>query len=45
VYNVYNRHNAWSINFVQDELDPNTTYAEKTYLFSVIPALTYNIRF
>lgn len=45
VYNVYNRHNAWSINFVKDQQDPNTTYAEKTYLFSVIPALTYNIRF
>jgi len=45
VYNVYNRHNAWSINFVQDQQDPNITYAEKTYLFSVIPALTYNIRF
>jgi hypothetical protein len=45
VYNVYNRHNAWSINFVQDSQDPNITYAEKTYLFSVIPALTYNIKF
>jgi hypothetical protein len=45
VYNVYNRHNAWSINFVQDSADPNTTYAEKTYLFSVIPALTYNVKF
>jgi hypothetical protein len=45
VYNVYNRHNAWSINFVQDAEDPNITYAEKTYLFSVIPALTYNIKF
>jgi hypothetical protein len=45
VYNVYNRHNAWSINFVQDASDPNITYAEKTYLFSVIPALTYNVKF
>jgi hypothetical protein len=45
VYNVYNRHNAWSINFVQDAEDPYITYAEKTYLFSVIPALTYNIKF
>ena len=25
--------------------DPNMTYAEKTYLFSVIPALTYNVKF
>jgi CarboxypepD_reg-like domain/TonB-dependent Receptor Plug Domain len=45
VYNVYNRHNAWAINFVQDSADPNVTYAEKTYLFSIIPALTYNIKF
>lgn len=45
VYNVYNRHNAWSINFVTDTENPNITYAEKTYLFSIIPALTYNIRF
>lgn len=45
VFNVYNRHNAWSINFVQDAVDQNVTYAEKTYLFSVIPALTYNVKF
>jgi hypothetical protein len=45
VYNVYNRHNAWAINFVQDKVDPYVTYAEKTYLFSVIPAITYNVKF
>jgi hypothetical protein len=45
VYNVYNRHNAWAINFISDQTDPNVTHAEKTYLFSIIPALTYNIRF
>ena len=45
VYNVYNRHNAWAINFISDETDPNIKYAEKTYLFAVIPSLTYNIRF
>jgi hypothetical protein len=45
VYNVYNRHNAWAINIVTDETDPYVTYAEKTYLFAVIPALTWNIRF
>jgi hypothetical protein len=45
VYNVYDRHNAWSINFVHDAADPNMTYAEKTYLFSIIPALTYNVKF
>ncbi|MDO9257361.1 MAG: TonB-dependent receptor [Bacteroidales bacterium] len=45
VYNAYNRHNAWSISFTQDAVDPNVTYAEKTYLFAVIPALTYNFKF
>jgi hypothetical protein len=45
VFNVYNRHNAWSINFVKDATDANMTYAEKTYLFSIIPALTYNVKF
>jgi hypothetical protein len=45
VYNAYNRHNAWAINFMQDATNPNVTYAEKTYLFAVIPALTYNFKF
>jgi len=45
VYNAYNRHNAWSINFTEDSNNPNVTYAEKTYLFAIIPALTYNFKF
>lgn len=45
VYNAYNRKNAWAINFVQDEDNPKRTYAEKTYLFSIIPAITYNFKF
>ncbi len=45
VYNAYNRHNAWTINFVQDKTNPNVTYAEKTYLFSIIPSVTYNFKF
>ncbi len=45
VYNAYNRHNTWSINFVKDDLDHNLIRAEKTYLFSVIPAITYNFKF
>jgi len=45
VYNAYARKNAWSINFVQDENDPYTTYAEKTYLFSIIPSISYNFHF
>lgn len=42
VYNAYNRHNTWSINFVQDNTDPNVTYAEKVYLFGIIPSVTFN---
>lgn len=45
VYNAYNRKNAWTINFVQDETNPTQSYAEKTYLFSILPAITYNFKF
>ena len=45
VYNAYARKNAWAINFVQDENDPNVTHAEMSYLFSIIPALTWNFHF
>ncbi|MEI7499495.1 MAG: TonB-dependent receptor [Bacteroidota bacterium] len=45
VYNAYNRHNTWSINFTQDNIDPNTTYAEKVYLFGIIPSVTFNFHF
>lgn len=45
VYNAYARKNAWVINFEQDPDDPSITYAEKTYLFSIIPSITYNFHF
>lgn len=45
VYNAYNRHNAWAINFEQDPEDPYKTYATKTYLFGIIPSVTYNFNF
>ncbi len=45
VYNVYDRHNTWSINFTQDNINPNTTYAEKVYLFGIIPSVTFNFHF
>lgn len=45
VYNVYNRKNTWVLNFKQDSNNPNETYAEKTYLFPVIPSVTYNFKF
>jgi hypothetical protein len=45
VYNVYNRHNAYSIIFNQSPDDPYRTEATKTYLFKVFPSLTYNFSF
>ena len=45
IYNVYNRKNTWALNFKQDDENPDETYAEKTYLFPVIPSVTYNFKF
>jgi len=45
VYNAYYRKNAWMINFVQDEDNPYEMHAEMTYLFSIIPAITYNFKY
>ncbi|MCD4709218.1 MAG: TonB-dependent receptor [Bacteroidales bacterium] len=45
VYNAYARKNVWTLNFVQDESQPDVTYAEMTYLFSIVPAITYNFKF
>lgn len=45
VYNVYNRHNTWAINFLQEEDQPNVTYAEKIYLFGIVPSITFNFHF
>jgi outer membrane cobalamin receptor len=45
IYNVYGQKNTWALNFVQDKADPNHTYAEKTYLFTYIPSVTFNFKF
>jgi hypothetical protein len=45
VYNVYDRHNAYSIEFQQDPNNPAYTQAVKTWLFGVIPSITYNFKF
>jgi len=45
VYNVYNRKNAFAVNFKQDEINPNVTYAEKSAIFSIVPSATYNLKF
>ena len=45
IYNVYARKNAWAIQFIQDPKNPGQTYAQKIYLFSIVPSITYNFRF
>jgi hypothetical protein len=45
VYNAYARKNAWALKFVEDKDNPGTTYAEKIYLFSFVPSVTYNFKF
>ncbi len=45
LYNAYGRKNAWAINFKQEKERPLVTYAEMTYLFGVVPAVTFNFKF
>ena len=45
VYNVYNRHNAYSIDFQQDPNDPTKSQALKTWLFGIVPSITYDFKF
>ena len=45
IYNLYNRHNSWAINIIPDDNKPYASYAEKTYLFAILPALTFNFNF
>jgi hypothetical protein len=45
VYNVYNRHNTYSIDFQQDPNNPDNTQAIRTWLFGIIPSITYNFKF
>jgi hypothetical protein len=44
VYNLYARKNAYSIDFKTDD-NGNTTYTEKSYLFRIVPSITYNFKF
>ncbi|PCE64229.1 TonB-dependent receptor [Sediminicola luteus] len=44
IYNVYNRHNAASISFGQNE-DTGLNEASKTYIFGILPAISYNFKF
>ena len=43
LYNAYGRKNAWIITYRQKDGNPPT--AEMTYLFGVVPSITYNFKF
>ncbi len=45
IYNVYNRKNAFQINFKQEEGTSGNNYAEKQSIFSIVPSLTFNCKF
>jgi CarboxypepD_reg-like domain/TonB-dependent Receptor Plug Domain len=44
VYNVYNRRNAASINFKQNQ-DTGVNEAVRTSIFGIVPSVTYNFKF
>ena len=44
-YNLYNRANATSIYFVEDEDIKGQSKAFKSYLFGITPSITYNFKF
>ncbi|NND64159.1 MAG: TonB-dependent receptor [Flavobacteriaceae bacterium] len=44
IYNLYNRRNAASINFRQNE-DTGVNEAVRTSIFGIIPSVTYNFKF
>ena len=45
IYNAYNRKNAYSIDFQASETNPGQLEAVKTYLFGIVPSLSYNFSF
>ncbi|MBC7912891.1 MAG: TonB-dependent receptor [Pyrinomonadaceae bacterium] len=44
-YNVYNRHNAYTIDFRDNPDDLTKTQAVQTALFGIIPSITWNFKF
>lgn len=45
LYNAYGRENAYTINFRDNEDDPNKTEAVRYALFKFIPSISYNFKF
>lgn len=44
IYNVYARHNAWSMSFLYNHVEGRPE-AMKVYLFTIIPSVSYNVYF
>ncbi|MDL2265121.1 TonB-dependent receptor [Parabacteroides sp. OttesenSCG-928-G21] len=45
IYNAYGKKNPWTIMFLQEDDQPDVSYAEMLYLFSFIPSITWNFTF
>ena len=45
VYNAYNRHNAYVIEFKDNPNDKSRTQTVQTALFGIIPSITWNFKF
>jgi hypothetical protein len=45
IYNAYGRKNAYTIDFEEDPYNPARTQAVMTYLFTIVPSITYNFKF
>lgn len=45
LYNAYGRQNAYTINFRQNEDNPQQTEAVRVALFTWVPSITYNFKF
>jgi hypothetical protein len=45
IYNLYNRQNAFSIDFKDDPDDASKTQVVRTTLFGIIPSVTWNFKF
>ncbi len=45
IYNIYNRHNAFSTRFNPDDESWYKMDGTKTFLFKIIPSITYNFHF
>ena len=45
IYNVYNRENAYSFTFRENEDNPSQTEIVQLSLFKIVPAITYNFNF